>query len=94
MYIISYDIVSDRLRNRIARTLEGYGTRVQYSVFECDLTEKRYRELYEKLLKLANGMTDGSTCFYPVCKDCEKKKQIIGIPEGSGSVLKEPVIVV
>ena len=52
MYIVSYDIASDRLRNRIARTLEGYGRRVQYSVFECELSEKRYKELYEKLLKL------------------------------------------
>ena len=37
MYVVSYDITSDRLRNKIAKTLEGYGTRIQYSVFECRL---------------------------------------------------------
>ena len=40
MYVVSYDISSDRLRNKVARTLEGYGTRIQYSVFECKLSEK------------------------------------------------------
>ena len=50
MYLVSYDITPNRLRNKVAKTLEGFGKRVQYSVFECDLTEKRYEELYEKLL--------------------------------------------
>ena len=64
MYLVSYDIVSDRLRNKIAKTLEGYGKRVQYSVFECDLTEKRYKELYQKLLTLAQGVEDGDICYF------------------------------
>ena len=94
MYLVSYDIVSDRLRNKIAKTLEGYGRRVQYSVFECGLTEKRYQELYEKLLKLTEGMSEGSICFYPICKNCEKKKRIIGITEEKENILQEDVIVV
>ncbi|MCI8837812.1 MAG: CRISPR-associated endonuclease Cas2 [Hungatella sp.] len=94
MYIVSYDIASDRLRNRIARTLEGYGRRVQYSVFECELSEKRYKELYEKLLKLTDSMTDGSIRFYPICQNCQKKKLVIGIPEETDNILREDVIVV
>ena len=39
MYLVCYDITSDRVRNKIVKTLEGYGRRVQYSVFECDLDE-------------------------------------------------------
>ena len=60
MYVVSYDISSDRLRNKVARTLEGYGTRIQYSVFECKLSEKKYRELYVKMMKLMEGAEEGN----------------------------------
>ena len=56
MYLVCYDITSDRVRNQIVKTLEGYGRRVQYSVFECDLDEKRYKELYGKLLRIMQGV--------------------------------------
>ena len=39
----------NRIRTKIADELKSYGRRVQYSVFECELTEKRFRELYGKL---------------------------------------------
>lgn len=94
MYLVSYDITSDRLRNKVAKTLEGFGRRVQYSVFECEITEKRYEELYEKLLKLTAGMEEGSIRFYYICKNCERKKRIIGVPEEADKFLREEVMVI
>lgn len=94
MYLVSYDIVSDRLRNKIAKTLEGYGKRVQYSVFECDLTEKRYKELYQKLLTLVQDLEEGDICFYYICKTCQRKKQVIGVPKSSDTYSEENVIVI
>ena len=47
MYVISYDIAGDKLRNKIAKVLLGYGRRVQYSVFECRISQKRFEELYK-----------------------------------------------
>lgn len=94
MYLVSYDVASDRLRSRIARMLEGYGKRVQYSVFECDLSERRYKELYAKLLQLTEGMEDGNICVYYICKSCEGKKRLIGVPKISGSYSEEDVIVI
>ena len=94
MYLVSYDITPNRLRNKVAKTLEGFGKRVQYSVFECDLTEKRYKELYEKLLKFSAGMGDGSICFYYICKNCEGKKRVIGVPKEMDRFLQDEVIVV
>lgn len=32
-YLICYDIVLDKRRNKVAQMLEGYGLRVQKSVF-------------------------------------------------------------
>ena len=37
MYVISYDISENKIRNKVAKILEGYGKRIQYSVFECDI---------------------------------------------------------
>lgn len=45
-YIAAYDLASDRERERVSRVLEGYGFRVQFSVFELRLT----RGLRERLL--------------------------------------------
>lgn len=37
-YLIAYDISDDVRLRRVFRLMEGYGTRLQYSVFLCDLT--------------------------------------------------------
>lgn len=36
-YVIAYDVASDARRVRVAKTLESYGDRVQYSVFLIDV---------------------------------------------------------
>ena len=96
MYLVCYDITSDRVRNKIVRTLEGYGRRVQYSVFECDLTEKRYQELYGKLLPIMQGVEAqyGNICLYYICKNCIGKKRIIGVPKKPEGYPDEEVIVI
>ena len=40
-YLISYDIANAKRLRRVAKTLESYGTRLQFSVFECPLDELR-----------------------------------------------------
>lgn len=94
MYVVSYDIVSDRLRSKIAKTLEGYGTRIQYSVFECRLSEKKYMELYGKLMQLMAGVEEGSIRFYSLCGNCEGKIRTIGQTAGHTEQVLEEVIVI
>ncbi|RKY67547.1 MAG: CRISPR-associated endonuclease Cas2 [Candidatus Latescibacterota bacterium] len=50
--VVSYDIVDDKTRNKIAKTLLDYGTRVQYSVFECVLTKEQLHRLEQELTEL------------------------------------------
>jgi CRISPR-associated protein Cas2 len=38
-FLVAYDIRDDRRLRAVAACMEGYGTRVQYSVFVCDLSE-------------------------------------------------------
>jgi CRISPR-associated endonuclease Cas2 len=37
LFLVAYDIPDDGTRTEVANELENWGTRVQYSVFECDL---------------------------------------------------------
>ncbi|HOT98551.1 MAG TPA: CRISPR-associated endonuclease Cas2, partial [bacterium] len=37
LYLVSYDIIDNAKRIRLAKKLQDYGQRVQYSVFECSL---------------------------------------------------------
>lgn len=39
-YLVAYDIREDRRLRAIATCMEGYGERIQYSVFICDLTDQ------------------------------------------------------
>lgn len=92
MYLVSYDIASDRCRKRVANILENYGKRIQYSVFECDLEEKRYKKLYQEIVEETADMTDGSVRFYYLCANCMPKMRLIG--EEKTSVFKSDKIIV
>ena len=94
MYVVSYDISSDRLRGKAAKILEGYGIRIQYSVFECRLTEKKYKELFGKLLELMAGAKEGSIRFYSICGNCEDKILTIGQVASMTEQATAPVIVI
>lgn len=94
MYIVSYDITSDRLRNKVAKTIENYGKRIQYSVFECELTKSRYKKMYSELCKLMADSPDGDIRIFSICERCQEKLQIIGIPKDNMLLNKEEVIII
>ena len=73
-YIVTYDISNDKRRTKLSDILEGYGVRVNYSVFEIELSEaKREKLLYEiELKKLINKKYD-SLRFYHLCENCVPK---------------------
>ncbi len=39
-YLVAYDIREDRRLRSVATCVEGYGERIQYSVFICDLSDE------------------------------------------------------
>ena len=75
MYIVSYDITSNKLRRKIAKELENYGVRVQYSVFECSLDSSRFNEMYKKLVQLMKGVEEGNIRF-TICVPNAQKKHV------------------
>lgn len=76
-YIISYDIASDRKRNKMSKILEDYGVRIQYSIFECELNKNDLKQLRKKLEEFVDLKTD-SLMFFPLCENCYNKKIFLG----------------
>lgn len=48
-YLVSYDICNDKRLRKVHKTMLGYGERVQYSVFRCDLTPQERIEMIADL---------------------------------------------
>ena len=76
-WLITYDIVDDRRRARVARQLEAWGDRMQYSVFECELTPEQRRQLIAQLSELIDKGED-SLRSYPICTTCLNRSQHSG----------------
>lgn len=77
LYVIAYDIPSDRRRTKVLKTLRGFGRWTQYSVFECFLNAKELILLHEKLRKQIRPDED-SVRFYPLCQTCCAKVETVG----------------
>ena len=79
MYIlISYDISDDKRRSKVAKLLEDYGIRVQYSAFECLLDEGALLSLRRQLQEVIDYQGD-SIRFYRLCKRCRSAIDILGL---------------
>jgi len=83
-YIISYDVSDDKRRTQIAEILKDFGTRVQYSVFECLLTEDQFTMLLRRLRLSIDPTTDSVRC-YRLCQACVDEI----IVEGRGDITQD-----
>jgi CRISPR-associated protein Cas2 len=64
-YLVAYDIRNEVRLRRVARVMEGYGARLQYSVFRCRLSERSIEQLRWKLsqvLKPEDGLLIAGLC--------------------------------
>lgn len=75
--VVSYDIPDDRRRTKVMKTLEGYGRRVQFSVFECELLQSHLDKLKARLKALAQAEEDDIR-FYDLCENCRGKVTMLG----------------
>ena len=80
-YTVAYDITNDKRRNRVAKILKDFGTRIQYSVFECDTDRRALLRLQSRLEKVINLKEDTIT-FYHLCAACERQIDRIGLKKG------------
>lgn len=76
-FVVAYDVVKDRRREKVMNTLKNFGLRVQYSVFECELTIARLDELRERLRTLIDPRCD-RVHVYPLCDACFFRSENMG----------------
>ena len=80
-YTVAYDITDDTRRNSVAKILKDFGTRIQYSVFECNTDRRALLRLQDRLAKAIDSGEDTVT-FYHLCATCEKQIDRIGLKKG------------
>lgn len=79
-WIVSYDIPNDKRRGKVAKILEGYGRRAQYSVFECEINDEQ-REKLERALKREIDADEDDIRFYPMNRADLKRVRLLGRAE-------------
>jgi len=76
--VVSYDIPDDKRRTRVCKLLKNYGAHVQYSVFECELKHKDYREMRRRLEKLLKLRQDNVRLYF-LCQDDVARIEGLGV---------------
>jgi len=74
---ISYDIVDNRRRAKLAKLLLDYGYRVQKSVFECDLDDRQFLKL-KGLIEALIDWEEDSVRYYFLCGRCRGNVEVSG----------------
>lgn len=79
--VVSYDVVDDRRRQKVAKALLDFGgQRVQRSVFECYITTANLEKLRQRVRKLIEEKED-SVRFYRLCDTCLESIEHMGIAQ-------------
>ena len=87
--IVAYDIKITKYRTYLSEILKSYGDRVQYSIFEFNLTKNEYYDMVDKIKKffdeyenylVLKNLEDRckSIMIYNICDSCYNKKVLLG----------------
>jgi len=82
--IICFDVCDKKRLRQVAIQLENIGQRIQYSVFECYLNNKKLTTLKKRLTAIINPEEDDIR-YYSICNK-DKQKIII---DGVGSLTQD-----
>jgi len=77
--LVCYDIRDPKRLRRVAKLMEGYGSREQFSVFRCHLTPGTTHLLRQELAQTMEK--EDSVLFVPLCDKCAGKVHYLGDPK-------------
>lgn len=83
IYLVCYDICEPKRLTNVAKTLEKFGIRVQYSFFQVDSPPKIIDRMKESVLKIIDRKED-RFFIYPICERCTRS----AVTDGTGSLLR------
>jgi len=70
-HLITYDIRDPKRLRKVAKKLEGYGERLQYSVFRCRLDRLALEKLCWELADIIKDNDD--LLVMPICARCAER---------------------
>lgn len=78
-YVVCYDITEPKRWRKVYKLINGYGTRLQYSIFRCRLTVKQMEKLRWQLEKLMD--LEDKLLIIGLCEPCERRVTSFNRPE-------------
>ena len=75
--VIAYDIPDDKRRTRLHKLLRRYGDAVQYSIFECLISDAQFDELRRAVAKIIVEGEDNLR-YYDICAACKRLTKTLG----------------
>jgi CRISPR-associated protein Cas2 len=75
--VVVYDISNNKRRTRLFNALKDFGTQVQYSIFECLLNKKEFKDMQEVVCKITKRRKD-KVRIYTLCGSCQDAIKDIG----------------
>lgn len=78
-YVICYDITEPKRWRQVYKLINGYGRRLQYSIFRCRLTVKQMERLRWELEKLMSD--EDKLLIIGLCDPCERRVAARNRPE-------------
>jgi CRISPR-associated protein Cas2 len=69
-WLVCYDIHDEKRLRKAAKHMEGYGTRLQYSVFRCWMSAREMERLRWELTTLL--ATEDDVLLIPLCSRCQE----------------------
>jgi len=81
MYVlIAYDISNNKRRTKVSDFLSGYGSRVNYSVFEVIISKPKFKILISKVEEMTKK--EDNIRFYILDKEALKKSFVLNDKRG------------
>jgi CRISPR-associated protein Cas2 len=72
LWLVAYDISDPKRLYRVAKLMKRYGTRVQWSVFECRLDHVRLKQLANEIRATIKPRHD-RVQIYRLCDVCQQR---------------------
>lgn len=70
-HLVAYDVRDPKRLRNVARKLEGYGVRIQYSIFRCRLDRPTLEKLHWELNQIMEDVDD--LLVIPICTECASR---------------------
>lgn len=91
-FLVAYDIADDKRRTKLADLLQGYGYRLQYSLFQIDAKPARMERLVRTIRDAVNLTNDSVLIIDLGNVSSAKKERVRHIGESKEMVPDGPLV--